>query len=259
VTGELNRLLICGTGEKPSRAVAVLGDSLGVTPEILRVPNLTHLYQINQDDRESHNVPAVASVLPLLIGVSDSDVPDMLAEVRRAPDLPWATRMIQLVWPVAAAMLILCISYGLVSSQRRLRAGAVDDRAEIQTQIDATNVKFAELSRSRELLGYLKQLERQTLEPDWDLMLGRITQCLPNSSRLNEYRVEPDGHIQLDGAVLDESIVYELVNSLRELPGVTQAALKGTTPEDSIHGTRFVIRLMTSRLPVETASGVRDE
>ncbi len=57
-------------------------------------------------------------------------------------------------------------------------------------------------------------------------MLGRITQSLPDSSRLNEYRVESDGHVLLDGTVLDESIVYELVNSLRRLPGVTQVALE---------------------------------
>ena len=42
-TGELSRLMVCGTGEKPNRAVEIVGDSLGVKPEILRVPNLTNL------------------------------------------------------------------------------------------------------------------------------------------------------------------------------------------------------------------------
>ena len=258
-TGELSRLMICGTGEKPKRAVELMGDSLGVKPEILRVPKLDSLYEIDEQTLQSHSVPAVATVLPLLIGVLPADVPDLLDQVRRAPDLPWATRVCQTGWPVAAALLILFISYGLVSSQRRARAGTVEGRAEIQSQIDATEVQFAQLSENRELLGYLKQIQSRTIEPDWDLMLGRITKSLPDLSRLNEYRVESDGHVVLDGTVLDESIVYDLVNSLRELPGVTGVALKGTTPEESVQGTRFVIRLTTSRSDSPAESGARDE
>ena len=232
VTGELNRLLICGTGEKTSRAVEILGDSLGVKPEILCVPNLTNLYELDQENRQSHSVPAVASVLPLLIGVSESDVPDMFAEVRRAgsavgiqndPDLLAGCRR------TTDSLHFLRI--GLKSTPCRRRHGrwsggdSIPDRSH-QCQI------FGAVSKSR-VAGYLKQFKRQTIEPDWDLMLGRITQSLPDQSRLNEYRVESDGHILLDGTVLDESIVYELVSSLRELPGVTEVALKGTTPEDS--------------------------
>jgi hypothetical protein len=258
-TGELSRLLICGFGEKPHRAVEALGDSLGVQPEVLYVPDLTELYEIDEQNRQSPSVPAVATVLPLLTGVDPADVPDLLAEVRRAPELPLATRVLQSCWPIAAALLILCTSYGLVSGQRRHRAGTVQGRAELESQIDATEVKFAELTQKRELLSYLKQIEGQTAEPNWDLLLGRITQSLPDSCRLNEYRVESDGHVLLDGTVLDESIVYELVNSLRKLPGVTQVALRGTTPEESVHGTRFVIRLMTSRPEPEADSGARDE
>ncbi len=259
VTGELSRLMICGTGEKPNRAVEIVGDSLGVKPEVLRVPNLPALYDIDAEDRRSRNVPAVATVLPLLIGVPSSDVPDLLNQVRRAPDLPWATRLVRTLWPVAASLLILCISYGLVSSQRRARAGTAEERAEIQSQIDATEVKFAQLSESRELLGFLRQIESQTVEPDWNLMLGRITQSLPDLSKLNEFRIKPDGHIVLDGTVLDETIIYDLINRLRELPGIVQVALKGTTPEESVRGTRFVMHLMTSRSDDQSESGVRNE
>ena len=68
-TGELNRLLICGSIEKSNRAVEVLGDSLGIQPEVLQVPDLADLYEIDDQDRQSPSVPAVATVLGLLINV----------------------------------------------------------------------------------------------------------------------------------------------------------------------------------------------
>ncbi len=258
-TGELNRLLICGSSEKSKRAVEVLGDSLGVQPEVLQVPDLADLYEIDDQERQSPSVPAVATVLGLLINVPHSDVPDLLDEVRRAPELPWATKLFQTCWPVLAASLILCISYGLVSTQRLRMAGTAAGRAELQSQIDTAQVKFEHLSQKRELVSHLSQIERQSSEPDWDLMFGRITQSLPDMARLNEYRVESKGHIVLDGAVLDESFVYEFVNDLRRLPGVSQVALKGTSPDEAFRGTRFVVRLTTSHSSKESQIGARDE
>ncbi len=258
-TGELNRLLICGSTEKSNRAVEVLGDSLGIQPEVLHVPDLADLYEIDDQDRQSPSVPAVATVLGLLINVQHSEVPDLLDEVRRAPELRWTTKLVQTCWPILAACLILCISYGLVSTQRLRMAGTAEGRAECQSQIDTTQVKFADLSQKRELVKHLSQIERQSREPDWDLMLSRVTQTLPNMARLNEYRVESQGHIVLDGAVLEETFVYDFVNDLRRLPDVSQVALKGTSPGKASHGTRFVIR-MTTALPLEDSQiGVKDE
>ncbi len=258
-TGELNRLMICGSGEKPNQAVEMLGDSLGVTPEVLRVPNLTKLYVVDKAKRESRSVPAVATVLPLLIDVDAADVPDLLDEVRRAPELPWQIKAIRTGWPVLVALAILVISFGMMSNQRRQRDGRIDGRAEIQSQLDATTVKFARVAQKREALGYLQLIADQTRELDWGLMFVRITQSLPASAKLNEYTVESDGEILLDGTVLNEATVYELLNRFRKLPGVTQVALKGTSPVPAISGTRFVIRLTTSFDASDSLSGARHE
>ena len=246
-TGELSRVLICGFGEKPNRTVEILGSSLGVTPEVLRVPRLPELYEIDEENCHSSCVPAVATVLPLLTGVSHADVPDLLTEIRRAPDLPWFSKAIRVGWPAIAASIMLAAAFGLVSGQRRQNSGCVQSRAEIQMQIESTQAKFASLSQQRELLSHLTQIEQKSRETNWDLLLGRITQSLPDSCRLNEYRVESDGQVLLDGTVLDELIVYELVNSLRGLPGVKQVALSGTAPESATGGTRFQVRLTTSK------------
>ncbi len=90
-------------------------------------------------------------------------------------------------------------------------------------------------------------------------MFGQVTQTLPDSARLNDFRVEAEGQVLLNGTVTDESLVFELVNEFRRLTGVKQVALRETTPDESVHGTRFLIRLTTANLPTDSELGTHDE
>ena len=90
-------------------------------------------------------------------------------------------------------------------------------------------------------------------------MLGRITQSLPDTARLSEFRIDPDGEVVLIGTVIDESLVFELVNHFRRLPDVSQVALKGTAPDATVHGTRFTISLTTLRTMSEQEAREQDE
>jgi hypothetical protein len=241
-TGEMNRLMICGSGDKPAHAIEVLGNSLGIEPEILRVPNLTNLYELDREKRQSRSVPAVATVLPLLIGVPESEVPDLLTEVRRAPDLPLLTRLVQTAWPAVAAIIILVTCFGLLSRERARHAGAAA-HDELVSRIAAADAQFRQVSSKQAWLGHLNQIQRQTHEPVWLDMLDQIAQSLPDYARLDAFRVEASGHILIEGSVLEESLIYEIVENVRRIPGISQAALTGTTPDESIGGTRFSIRL----------------
>lgn len=258
VSGELTELLLCGSGEKIGRAVTLFGDSTGIESTVLQVPALDNLYEIEPSDRESHCVPAVATVLPLLLGVEEGDVADLLGEVRRAPDLPWHKRMLICGWPAAAAAIILSISYAMVSGERREAERFAVQRTQMETAFDATQARFTELSAARELVGYLRDIRVKTKEIDWDVLLGRITQSLPDAGKLNEFAIESEGVVRLDGSVIDEAVVYELVENLRLLPGVSQVALKGTSPEEENGGTRFLIRLTTITAPM-TETGAAHE
>ncbi len=257
-SGELNQLLLCGNGEKLERAVKEFGKSTGIEPTILHVPRLEELYEIDPSDREARCVPAVATVLPLLTGVAEEDVPDLLTEVRRAPDLPWHIRWLRSGWPAAAATIVLLASFFLVSGQRRQSAEFSDQRESMKQAFDATQARFAELSAQRELANYLRLIEEKTRQEDWDRLLGQVTKCLPDAGKLNEFRVESGGVIRLDGTMFDEVAVYDLVENLRQLPRITQVALKGTNPDGETGGTRFVIRL-TTNAPILAERGARYE
>ncbi len=243
-SGELERLLMCGSGEKLQRAAEAFGEA-GIEPEILNVPEMPEVYVLQSGQEDSSYVPAVASVLPLLVEVDEDEVPDMLSEVRRAPELPWHIRLLSAGWPAIAAALVLCISFGLVSGERSRAAQVADQRIKMETAFEATQIRFNDLSGKRRLVGYLREIDEKQVQEDFNRLLGWITQSLPDTGKLNEFRVEAEGVIRLDGTVIDEAAVYELVESLRFMPGITQVALKGTSPDGETGGTRFVIRLTT--------------
>ncbi len=244
---ELNQMLICGDGEKPTEAIDVLGDRLGVTPIVFTVPDLPSIYKIEDSSRNADCVPAIATVFPLLIQTPATQIPDLLSQVRRAPDLSFSQKVIREYWPLAVACSIVLMSYLMVRTERKRHADTHMDRTELQTEIIASNVKFGVLGRRREHLSYFNRIESQAAEPDWGVMLTNATGSLPPTAKLNDFRLGPDGAIMMDGTVMDGALVYEVVNTLRQMPDVVQVALKGTTPLQDSQATRFLIRLETRR------------
>ncbi len=258
-TGELQQLWICGDASKTARAQEVLGNSINIEAFALKVPHLEDLYEIDEQFRDSNSVPSVSTVLPLLIGVPASDVPDLLDEVRRAPDVPLLSKILRTGWSVIAASLLLAISYGLVSGQRYRVAGSTKNRSEIEAQINANEIRFSKLSQKRDRLTQLTIIRNQLEEPNWPKMFTQVTQSLPDWAKLNSFQVDADGSVLLSGTVTDESLVFELVNGFRHLPGIAQVALRGTTPDESVRGTRFMIRLVTTYHVAVSEMGAHDE
>ena len=245
VTDELDELLICGDEEKTKDVLERLSDSSRLKPSRLQIPHLPQLYEVSPADQRTRNVPAVATVYPLLVGTRHEDVADLLEQVRRAPDLSLGQQIVKQCWPILVATACLIIAYGLVSSERRRHKGSHGGRAALQAEIIATGVKQTRLSRDREELNYLLRIDKLSTEPRWDEMFWRITKMLPPSVKLNEFRVNSGSVVLLEGTTLEETMIYELVNSLRHLPMVSQVALMGTTPNNEDRSTRFSVQLTT--------------
>ncbi len=245
-SSELNKLYIYGENEKLSRTTARLDDRIGIEATTLEVPTIDSVYRIEHEFHSTKYVPAVAAMFPLLTNVSIDEVPDMLGRIRRAPDRPWPIRMTITIWPVVAALLFLVISYGLVSTERRRALAVIESRAQIETQMTQTQLRLTQLTGQRELLAHLERISDATRETGWDQVLTQVSQCLPDNVRINEFRVESDGQVRLEGVTNDEATVYDVVGHLRHLPEIIQVALQGTAPEPQSDATRFTVRLTTA-------------
>jgi hypothetical protein len=258
-TGELSQLFVYGEEAKTEGAQRVFLGTGDIQVNVLRVPKVNALYEIDDSNCDSNSVPPVATVLPLLIGVHNEDVPDLLDEVRRAPDLPLLSRLLRTGWPAIAAAVLLTISYSLVSGQRYRLAGTDQGRTALETQIEANEVRFQRLSQQRSLLSHLTHIAQQSEQPNWHQLFQQVTQSLPATAKLNSFQVDSDGYVLLNGLITDETQVFELVNDFRRLPGISQVALRGTAPEESGNGTRFTIRLMTAEQALQQADLVEPE
>ncbi len=241
--GTLNQLLVCGTIEKVDRVVGQFSSNAGLEAIAMQVPRIGSLYEISDHHRESHCVPAVASVLPLILQMKACEVPDLLTDVRRAPEMSFSSRLIRVGWPAMAAAVFLAVSFGLVRSARNESANMTRSTHEVKAKVIASKTRMAELAQKREYLVYLQQIEAFCEEPDWTLELQQITQSLPDSSKLNEFRVESGNEIRLDGTVTDEPMVYEILEELRQMQFVEEVALHSTTPESNTNSLRFEIRI----------------
>ena len=254
-TGELEDLLICGPEQKTNDVLALLSESGVVKPSVLQVPHLPEIYEFDSKTSHGNHVPAVATVLPLLMNLRVEEVPDLLGHVRRARDRSWRQRFIYQCWPIAVACVALLITYTMVSTERQRHAGSGLGRAELQAQIVATQTKFAAVSKRRNLLNHLERIDSITHEPSWYATLQWVTKSLPDTVRLDEFRVDSGDSVQLSGVTIEESVIYDLVNSLRHVPGVTQVALKGTSPEAESQSTRFVVLLNIRLVPPAPSDG----
>ncbi|TWU37068.1 hypothetical protein [Novipirellula artificiosorum] len=241
--GQLDQMVICGDPEKVERTASLFLNASGIDAVALRVPKLESLYEISDDQRLTQSVPAVASVLPLILGITSQQVPDLLTEVRRAPDLPWWSMLLRIGWPAIAAALLLMCGYGILQRERNQAAELLNGEPEVKATVVATQARMTVLAQQREWIDYLQSIEQQTAELDWNVQLMQITQSLPNTACLNEFRVEDGTHIRLDGSVFEERMVYEILEQLRHLPGIAQVALHATNPDTNSDATRFVIRL----------------
>ncbi len=245
-SSELNKLSIYGEHEKLSRTMAVLGDRNQIEVSVLNVPDLDQVYRIDTRFHSSKYVPVVAAIVPLLTNVSIDQIPDMLGRFRRTPDRPWPIQVAIAMLPVVAAFLFLMVAYGLVTKERRREQMIHASRAQMESQMQQTQLRLVELTGKKELLAQLERVASQAADPRWDLLMTRVAQCLPDTVRLNEIRVDIDGIVRIDGATIDETLVYEVVDQFRRLPDISQVALQGTMPESQSEGIRFIVRLTTS-------------
>ena len=241
--GQLDRMVICGAKEKVDRTVALFANSEAIKAEPFLVPSIDSLYELSDHHHESQFVPAVASVLPLMMEINEKQIPDLLSEVRREPDRSFVARFLVTAWPAIAATIILLIGYGMLVHQRNTIAQMQTVDTEAKATVIATNTRVNQLSQSRQLLNYFGTIRSDCREPDWNLQLERIGQSLPDEARLNEFRIEEGRSIRIEGSVAQQQTVYEVLEQLHDMPLVAEAALLGTSPETNSNSTRFVIRL----------------
>ncbi len=254
--GDLKRLLICGSTHTVAGAVIAFAGQSEIEVAVFSAPEIPDLYRIDANSLLVDHTAAVAAVLPLMESPPEGSIPDMLVEVRRDSDLTFTAKMLRLTAPLLVAAAILLPMFTMVASEQdkleHLHAITID----LDQQLVAARQSIQTLAAKRTLVNHLQRIEQQTLEADWNDLFVRITGCFPPEAKLNELRWQSGQDIVLDGTITEESLVFDMISYLRQLPEVREVALQGTSNEGLDRQIQFQIRLSTQ--PAKSDSSVKE-
>lgn len=181
-------------GEVPdTQSVAVLGTALTLTKEVESLPG------------------------PNLID-------GMLAQMRE-PLRPILTRSLA---PLAAVVMVTVAIWLLHLVNWRQMAELRAELSSLAPMVARMTELRLQLSSADAKLVQLAKLEQKLQQPDWQRLLTRVSQCLPEDVWL-ERLVVRDGHFAtFGGASFTDSGVYDFVGYLKKVPNISEVALEGT-------------------------------
>ena len=241
-SGTISQLLICGSSDAAGHAVEILRGLRGIEAEAITLATDDTLIA-NAAEIPNSRIPVVAAVLPTLMGEDVSQVPDLLAQIREAPRLTWRRRVFALGAPVLAASLVAAISVSWHAWEAGRLGNVRDDSIGLSQELTATSATTDQLASQRRKLTFMESIASQTQLRDWPTITAQVSRCLPPSVKLTTWTVDGTGDLTLEGESLDDSLLYEIIGYLNNVPGVTQVALRSTEPTEDQTGSRFVIAL----------------
>ncbi|TWT93590.1 hypothetical protein [Neorhodopirellula pilleata] len=197
---------------------------------------------------ESDSIVGVAAILPLLHTAIQQEPPDLLQSIRRDVKISKWRSLALTWWPaVTAAIVLVGLSLWVGGLQRQAQQKR-EQRGLVETQMRQTRVRMASLQSDQRWVEHLQTIQGKTRPVPMAILVKQITQCLPPRSSLQSIRLEGERSIQLTGKTPHESEIYEIVNYLRRIPGVTQVALLGTMLGSEENESQFNIRLSWTAL-----------
>jgi hypothetical protein len=113
----------------------------------------------------------------------------------------------------------------------------------------ATELRLKLLSADSKL-SQLQALDKQLPQPDWQQILSRISQSMPDDVWLDRLTIHDGTSAALTGASYTDGGVYDFVSYLKQVPDVAEIALEGTGVGQSATGptTNFTLQLTLANL-----------
>jgi hypothetical protein len=176
-------------------------------------------------------VGAIAAALTLCEDRSSLLIADLFSALRNGDELTTLARWTRTLAPLAAAAVIL-LSLSLTVSQQNRRIALNDQQLPQLTESLARLRSQAATGQLQQqlLLGFKRLDIAAQSVPKWESLLALIPRAMPDATKLGRIQLGDDGSLRLNGTAADETTVYELVTSLKKLPGVQDVLLQGTNP-----------------------------
>jgi hypothetical protein len=235
------------TGEPASveRARQKLAKFRQFNVEVLNPADLNSNWQHAGDMPGTNLAAALGSALLVRLDAAEQQGPNLIASTLAELRPPLRPIIIRALMPLAAVL--LAATTLLVLHLRELRSitalqAEMDELAPICARATELRLKNAAADAK---LAQLAALEQRLPQPNWQQIVGRITQSMPDDVWLDRFTVQDGKHARLTGASYTDSGVYDFVSNLKQVPDLAEIALEGTGVGQSPTGptTNFDLQL----------------
>ncbi|MEX0643429.1 MAG: PilN domain-containing protein, partial [Pirellulales bacterium] len=213
--------------------------------EVLNPADLNMNWQHTADVPGTNLAAALGSALLIYPEAAEQQAPNLIASTLAELRPPIRPVLIRSLMPIAAMLLVAATL--LVLHLREWR-----ETASLRAELDqlapactrATELRLKQ-SAADAKLAQLAELEKLLPQPNWQQILGRITQSMPDDVWLDRLSVHDGKDAKLTGASYTDGGVYDFVANLKQVPDVAEIALEGTGVGQSVTGptTNFDLQL----------------
>jgi Fimbrial assembly protein (PilN) len=170
---------------------------------------------------------ALGTAMSLYQDDSTAMGPNLIASTLAQLRAPMRPILIRSLMPLAAVLLIATMLLALRLNQRREMAGLRAEMDELMPACVRANELRLNLLSGEAKLVQLQALAKQLPQPNWQQILSRITQSMPDDVWLDRLSFIDGRSAALSGASFSDAGVYDFVGYLKQVPDVT-VALEGT-------------------------------
>jgi hypothetical protein len=258
---ELSHIYLCGDDEAVQLATAQFRRQSKLKICHVKPADVKATWRLNQDSVSNVTAAALGGLLAAYLPTVDSDAPNLMQHIINCKREPLRPTLIRCAIPIAATLLAMA-SLSVVNSR------SDQTLSQMQTELDTLAIAEAratelrlQLMASRRKLTELENLSAQLPAELGDDLIKQLAGCMPSDVWLSRLEVVDRATIRLQGSSYLEAGVYDFVRWLEQAPGLTEVALKGTTPSSSSAGptTSFELEVTLADLndeggqPVEAA------
>lgn len=204
---------------------------------------------------------ALGTALSLVPGTAESLGPNLIEGTLAQLRVPLRPILIRSLAPIAAMLLVAATLLAMHVWDRGKATALQAELNELSPILGRASELRHQLTAAEAKLVQLRHLQEHLPQCDWQRLLTRVGQSMPEDVWLDRLSVR-DGQIAtLGGASYTDSGVYDFVSYLKAVPDVADVALEGTGVSQSPTGptTTFNLKATLAEFAVREESEDRND
>jgi hypothetical protein len=246
----LNRVYITGDNEAVKRAQRKFAELPQLAVEVLDPSDLQMNWQHVAEPPGTNLAAALGTALMYYPVAAEHQAPNLIASTLAELRAPLRPILLRALAPIATMIIVAAGLLMLCWSERRAAAGLSAELEALAPACTRATELRLKLAAAEAKLTQLGQLDRRLPQLEWQQVLSRISQSMPDDVWLDRLTIRDSRSAALTGASFTDGGVYDFVANLKQVPDIAEIALEGTGVGQSPSGatTNFDLELTLAEL-----------